>query len=370
MKCYLIFLTLIGSVLSAAQIPSMLQKIADYPYSQEKPVEEEKIFPLEEQIDFNKLKQDFILETKKIQIPEHPHAFNPSIIRWKGQLLMSFRCYDPKTRATNPIGLVWLDENFEPISTPQIFEFPFHNPVLLSKQQDPRLIAVNGRLFLVYNNIKEDVIHREMRRMFIVELFESQGLFTSSQPECLLHFENENEMRYEKNWVPFEYNGELLLAYSIIPHRIMRPLEGTHSCETLYDTRIPFTWDWGVPRGGTQALLDKDHYLSFFHSWKDIPTVQSNGKKITHYVLGAYIFENKPPFSILAVSPEPIVADNFYEPPYYRTWKPLRCVFPAGILLDEEFVWITYGRQDHELWVTKIDKKKLLQSLIPLSQTP
>ncbi|MBS0604492.1 MAG: hypothetical protein JSS60_05575 [Verrucomicrobia bacterium] len=368
MKPHHLLLLLLGTIPSHAAFQKNQTEaqpdFADYHFI-DVPVEDTPPPPL--MVDFDKMAQDFILETKRIEIPGHPCAFNPSIIRWKGSLLMSFRSYDPKTHSTNPMGLIWLDENFNPIGTPQIFELPFKNPVLVSKQQDPRLITVGERLFLVYNNIKEDVTHREMRRMFIVELFHEAETFRASEPECLMHFEGENEMRYEKNWVPFEFNGELHLGYSIIPHRILRPLLGTNTCETAYETKKPFKWDWGVPRGGTQAFADGDHYIAFFHSWTDVPTVQSGGKKISHYVMGAYTFDSKPPFSLIAVSPEPIVAHDFYRPPYYKTWKPLRCVFPAGIVLDEDFVWVSYGRQDNEVWIIKIDKKGLLNSLVPVS---
>jgi predicted GH43/DUF377 family glycosyl hydrolase len=316
-------------------------------------------------IDLDTFFSDFILETKKIEIPGHPFANNPSITRWKGRLLLSFRSYNMATGSTNPFGLVWLDEEFNPVSTPQIFELPFKNPVLASKQQDPRLITVGDRLFAVYNNILENVTHKEMRRMFVVEFHYDRDTFTASEPECITHFESENEMRYEKNWVPFAYNGQLHLGYSVIPHKIFRPILGTNSCETVSTSKNTFPWDWGHPRGGTQAILDKDHYLGFFHSWADVHTVQSNNKKITHYVMGAYIFEAHPPFNIIAASPHPIVSSGFYDPPYYKTWKPLRCVFPGGLIVDENYAWVTYGRQDHEVWIAKIDKKKLIESLVP-----
>lgn len=308
--------------------------------------------------------QDFILETKKIEFPEYPDAFNPSIIRWNGSILMSFRIYNPKNRSSNPFALVWLNENFEPMTVPQIFELPFHNPVLPSKQQDPRLVTVGGRLFVVYNNILEHVIHREIRRMFVAELFYDGGQFTASDPECLIDFEGSNEMRYEKNWVPFEYQGKLFLGQSLTPHRILHPLLGTGMCETIATSLGSIQWNWGPLRGGTQALLDGDHYLSIFHSWTDIPTIQSNGRKIAHYVIGAYTFQAHPPFAITAMSPTPIVAESFYRPPFYKTWKPMRCIFPAGIVIDDNDLWISYGRQDHEIWIAKLDKKSLLQSLI------
>ncbi len=317
-------------------------------------------------VDIETMMQDFILETKKIEFSKYPNAFNPSLIRWRGRLLMSFRIYNPINYSTNPFALVWLDESFNPIGEPQVFELPFHNPILPSKQQDPRLIAVGERLFIVYNNILENVTTREIRRMFLAELFYDGENFTASMPECLVNYKDKNDMRYEKNWVPFEYEGELLLSYSLIPHHILRPILGTGACETVEISASNIQWNWGVPRGGTQALFDKDHYLAFFHSWIDLPTVQSNGKKISHYFMGAYTFQAHPPFAITAFSPQPIVAENFYQPPYYKTWKPLRCVFPAGIIIDENYIWISYGRQDHEIWIVKLDKKGLTESLIPV----
>jgi predicted GH43/DUF377 family glycosyl hydrolase len=352
---------------------TVLQKIAldlsDYHPLEEPPIPESAKLP-PDLLDMEQMAQDLILEAKQIRFPEYPGAFNPSIIRWNGRLLLSFRIYNLHTGSTNPFALVWLDENFNPISVPQVFELPYHNPVLPSKQQDPRLISVNGRLFIVYNNQQENVIHREMRRMFIVEMNYDGDKFIPGEPECLLNYEGQSEARFEKNWVPFEYNNELMLAYSLAPHRILRPLIGQGGCETVAISQSAFKWNWGVPRGGTQALLEGNYYLSFFHSSKDIPSVQSNGKKITHYVMGAYLFDSHPPFTIRAISPSPIVAKDFYRPPYYKTWKPLRCVFPAGIVIDENYVWLAYGRQDHEIWIAKIDKKKLIDSLIPVENIP
>jgi predicted GH43/DUF377 family glycosyl hydrolase len=371
MKLHSLILALFGSIYCHAAIdpnPSSLTRdIFDYPLIEEPAPAHQEAPPATSPMDLDEMIRDFVLETKKIEIPGHPFACNSSFTRWKGNLLMSFRTYDLVTRATKPFGLIWLNENFEPIGEPQLFELPFKNPVLASRQQDPRLITLGDRLFMVYNNQLEDVVDREMRRMFLVEVYYDGSTFTTSEPECLRHFEGESGTRYEKNWTPFEYNNELHLAYSIIPHKILRPRMGTNACSTICSERKPFNWNWGEPRGGTQAVLDGDHYISFFHSWTDIRTVQSDQKKISHYFIGAYTFEAKPPFCLIAVSPEPIVAKDFYRPPFYKTWKPLRCVFPAGLIVDKDFIWITYGRQDHEIWIAKIDKEALLESLVPVS---
>jgi predicted GH43/DUF377 family glycosyl hydrolase len=150
----------------------------------------------------------------------------------------------------------------------------------------------------------------------------------------------------------------------------LRPLPGTNSCETLATTKGNTSWDWGVIRGGTPALKIDGHYLAFFHSSKLIKTVQSEGKNITHYVMGAYLFDEEPPFAITHISPEPIIGKDFYNGPAYKTWKPLRCVFPCGYVHDSRHIWVVYGRQDFEIWVAKIEKDSLFESLIPVHHSP
>ena len=33
---------------------------------------------------------------------------------------------------------------------------------------------------------------------------------------------------------------------------------------------------------------------------------------------------------------------------------------------DDRGIWIVFGRQDREMWVTQVDKKQLYESLIPI----
>jgi predicted GH43/DUF377 family glycosyl hydrolase len=86
---------------------------------------------------------------------------------------------------------------------------------------------------------------------------------------------------------------------------------------------------------------------------------------MVHYFMGAYLFEDSPPFSIQKISPNPIVSKTFYNGPAYQTWKPLRVVFPCGVIHNEKYIWVSYGRQDHEAWIVKLDKAGLYKSLVP-----
>jgi predicted GH43/DUF377 family glycosyl hydrolase len=316
--------------------------------------------------DLDELERGIILETKKVDIPGYPFAFNPSIIQWKGRLLLSFRIIpDPKHSFHSHIGLAWLNEQLKVEGTPQILSLRDSSSPVPCRAEDGRLIAINDQLYLVYSDNCEKKISRGGFRVYIAFLKEKEGQFFVSHRECLNHFEGESYSRREKNWVPFSYRDQLLLSYSIDPHRILLPLlDGSGYCETLYLTSTTLPWKWGELRGGTPALLSEEGYLAFFHSVKQMRSQQSEGKEMPHYFIGAYTFSSFPPFSLQKISPSPLVARDFYSEPHYKPyWKPLRVVFPCGFCFYGEEILLAYGREDHEVWIARIDRLKLFQDL-------
>jgi predicted GH43/DUF377 family glycosyl hydrolase len=324
-------------------------------------------------VDLEQYCQDFVLETKKIDIPGHRYAFNPSIIRWNDQLLLSFRIIaNPNvpgkissSSTESKVGLVWLDDDFNAVSDPQILEwdeafFP----------EDGRLISINDRLFLIYSGSSPNLIGPHGFFVYVAELIHDGLEFQIIHNECLSTFSGAARNHREKNWVPFINNEQLHLAYQLSPHTIFTPiLDGSGMCSTLSLTTPSVVWEWGELRGGTPALpLNNNTYLSFFHSSKVMQTVHSNDQAVPHYFMGAYTFSSHTPFNMLQISPEPIVGNNFYHGEKYAPyWHPVRVVFPCGMLMDDTYIWVTYGRQDHECWVVKMDKQGLLDSLIQVS---
>lgn len=318
-------------------------------------------------LDLNIYEQTFVLDAKQIFIPQYPDAFNPSIIKINGRFLMSFRSRNPKTGRATLVGMIWLDKNFAPLGAPQILQIEKgKDPSFYI--QDPRLVEIEGKLYMVFSDLWKNE-ESEKRRMCIGEI-EYDGIrFLLKNRKFLLNFDGEKDNKFEKNWVPFEYDNHLLLAYSLSPHKVFYPIFEKNKCTTVGFSRGNNYWNWGKLRGGTPGLLIGKYYLSFFHSSTLLTTVQSDEKPMMHYFIGAYLFDKDPPFAIKKISPKPIVKKEFYEGPMYNTWKPLRVVFPGGFVYDEKSIWVFYGRQDHEIWVVKLDKKGLLESLIPSNQT-
>lgn len=331
------------------------------------------VLPLSASVDIEAHPQDFIIELKKIEVPGFPHAFNPSIIRWQGVLLMSFwlveEAYQNSSASAgdSSVGLIWLDDDFNPISPPHFLDFG--TPT--SRAHDIRLIQVRDTLYIVYEDNIDDEVSEGGFRMWTAKLeFDGRDFHIFDQ-QALVYFDGESPLRREKNWVPFDYQGELHLAYSLAPHLIFQPFDGTGCCLTVASTRPDLQWRWGALRGGTPAVEVDGKYLAFFHSCISFPSAHSKGEVVPHYMIGAYTFEKDPPFAITNISSRPIIAKGFYSGQNYAPyWKPVCVVFPCGILVEDEFVWISYGRQDHELWVAKINRQGLLNSLIPVKQKP
>lgn len=314
-----------------------------------------------------------VVYTKKIEIPGHPYAFNPSIVRWNKGILMSFRevLGDCSTEfpccARSRIGLVWLDKKFNPKS--EVFSFEFNSPN--SHVQDPRLIVIGQDLYMVYSDYVGEAPSMGSMRMWIAKLEYDGTGFTMIDPQPWTSFYGESPMQAEKNWVPFTYKRRLQFAYSLSPHIILKPVWGTQTCNLVSNTQSAWNWQWGEPRGGTPAVELEGWYLGFFHSSMEMASIQSGCTPARHYFMGAYLFSKNPPFQVTHISRKPITAAGFYSgASYEHYWKPVCVIFPCGIIVDENDVWVSYGRQDHECWVMKIDRKKLFRSLVCTELAP
>jgi predicted GH43/DUF377 family glycosyl hydrolase len=322
------------------------------------------VVDLEEKVD------DFVLETKRIEIPGFPQAFNPSIVRFDGKLLMSFRVIpDPKTPFTSWIGLIWLNDQFLPIGKPQQLRTRRAASSVPSRAEDARLFTIGGHLYISYADNPEPKLSKGGFRMYVAELIWNGQEMVADSIERLAIFNGETESLREKNWVPFDYRGNLLLAYSLNPHLIFCPFLDTESCLTVASTEADIQWDWGDLRGGTPGLQDPvtGDYLAFFHSSKKVSSVQSDGKNIGHYFLGAYTFSSEPPFHITRVSPKPIIGKGFYSKTDYKPyWTQLKVIFPGGFFMEKECIWIAYGKDDHEIWIAKLGYQGLFKSLVPV----
>ncbi|MBI5346851.1 MAG: hypothetical protein HZB76_06910 [Chlamydiae bacterium] len=284
-------------------------------------------------------KEGLVLNVKKIEIEGVKHPLNSSIIEYGNDYLLVFRI---QNKAEDSTAIVLLDNNFKQ-------KKPYVKIDLKSKTaQDARIFKFNNGYYLTYNDplFVKDYLYRAMHLASLNENFEVN--FTT----CL----DLNIKPVEKNWVPFVDEDKLLLAYSLMPHKIMelQDLKTNSLKHYVYPNNPCFTrfhWEFGAPRGGTPAKLVDGEYLAFFHSC-------FKGINKAWYVMGAYTFQAKPPFKITRVSKYPIILSNITS---------TRITYPAGFVLgkekDKEVIFVSYGENDTCSKIMTIDKAKLFESL-------
>ena len=305
-----------------------------------------------------------ILNSKQIIMPNCPGAFNPSLTKLEeGGFLLVFRyCPDRINEGwVSYIGVVRLNEVFEPVSEPQLLSVRRKNSKTPSQSEDARIFSYFGRHFVFFNDNLEikDPSFGQRRDIYLAELLDDHGHFSLSSPMKLIHDTKYNEKWWQKNWMPFEWNQRLLLVYSIDPHEIIDPnfIEGI--CHPFYTTSPAIPWYWGDLRGGTPAILVDNQYLSFFHSSLKIASDASFGMEMWHYFMGAYAFSPEPPFQITHISPEPIIGKGFYT----HSNSEKRVIFPSGCIYRDPYIYVSYGKDDKEMWIATIDKDALMKSL-------
>src|SRR5438105_7485875 len=214
------------------------------------------LLSLDKAFDEFPMDQKIVLAQKRIVLDDYPEAYNPSILQLSEGLLMCFR-YTPD-RYWSPwlsyIGLVWLDDNFEPLSKPQILSTRTNNSKTQSQSEDPRLFSYRGRVFLIYND-NMDVNCSSLgdkRDMFVAELFYQSGQFSLSSPLKLVHQEKAH-LICQKNWAPFEWEKKLLISYTVNPHEILYANLQNGACYTCHETESLLEWDFGRLRESSPA---------------------------------------------------------------------------------------------------------------------
>jgi hypothetical protein len=306
--------------------------------------------------------------------PVFTRAYNPSIVAWRGQVLMAYRVDSGRNASfLRRIAICRLDDSLALIPGSVI---PFSDSLegCGRWQYDPRFLVFKERLFIHFNN---NYLTRP-NRIFLAEV----------DPETLLPMAPAREVTLdaprrdiEKNWMFFGNRDELFAVYSIQPHAVLRvDISGTGPivCRPAFRN----SWDdrdyarrFGEMRGGTPPILVGETYVSFFHSSRQenrlgellqsmplppglarIRILAALDRRIrwflskSIYFGGIYTFEAQPPFLPVASSSEPFLRPENEAPRRYR-WRPNHraagVVFPCGLVPWENGQYLlSYGLHD------------------------
>lgn len=223
--------------------------------------------------------------------------------------------------------------------------------------EDIRLFVWNGVIYGIATTYKAD----GGNRMYFMPIISEQAL-TEKTNLSAIRVKKEDATKiisplskkgsFDKNWVPFIYEGNLMLSYSSFPHIVLAYDKNARGRESNF----PIKYQTGrkIPalamRGGSQAIpiSGGDEYIGCGHV--------RNGMKYTHYF---YSFENKPPFAIKRISSVFVIGEELYQKD--------RVQFVAGIAEIDGKIILTYGESDAEAYEVEIPTERVLNALIPIS---
>lgn len=156
---------------------------------------------------------------------------------------------------------------------------------------------------------------------------------------------------HEKNWLWFFHGGRLYMVYRAEPHTVVQ-FDQNVKAIAEHKTEWQSGWEWGEIRGGTSPTLAGDGlYWTFFHSSKP----WRGGKR--RYVMGAYAFEPKPPFKVVAITVKPLLIGSTYDR-WHKDKPP--CVFSRGATYRGDRWTISGGVNDFDSFICHLPHSDLL----------
>jgi len=310
---------------------------------------------------------------------------NPGMIEFGGEVWF---CYRAGMRHWEPTDIVigvmdrkkWLPKKkFNKIKFPELGTRGY-------TLEDPRLFIYDGRLHISAAIIKYDPATHEIKwiRQCIIE-------YSTLELKIIQH--SEIKQKAEKNWIFFNYDGELYCSYSIFDqrHDVCRVVDNL-AYPAYYTSYRCARWQRGNVMRGTSNLVLKDGLLwgvahtSVDSDWwttkysRDLGLVASYLSECSHVVIGKqrsrgtkaihfqgvfYAMNSKPPFGIVYMQRGGMLAV-----PDLKTSIGKHVFYPSGLILDGDDWIVAAGINDFKTAILRVPHSKVMEYLFQTSWYP
>lgn len=288
-----------------------------------------------------------------------PRYQNPGLLRHKGKLWLAYRYHRMETPTKRSgIGMVEIDASTGQ-SIGKSHHLPLANPTGNEHHEDCRLFMLRGEPHISATCMVGYIPGVNYTCLMMYGRLALVRNKWTVVEEFTPQYGNNNGFSKEKNWVFFEHEKKLHCIYATDPEHVVLEIDGDRVVRE-YKTKGP-VWHWGHVRGGTPPVdLGDGRMLAIFHS--SLPTEEP--PHYVRYYAAAYTFEKKPPFRILQISEQPILAGSEedghrVDPRYIEGWKPY-VVFPCGLVPDGKNWLMSFGINDWQCAVGRITPDHLL----------
>jgi len=297
----------------------------------------------------------------------HETFINGSIAKYKERNYFAYRT-DQRPWCTQPrIHLVEIDDALVPISNSVTLQVKTNkqgwrvdytgrcNEDYGQRAEDPRLCVVGDSLFIFWTDgfkmyysqldivdldgcISDDANDRSYSKTTHLQAH-IRKVHVPKPPHVPELLADPKYDGREKNWTPFDRNGQLWIIYCFDPFIACRLQDGDITEVVRHEQEGKLDWKYGFVKGGTPAMLWNDtEYITIFHS-----NIR-DATGINYYYAGAFTFDRET-LKPTRISRYPIIAP--YPDLDCQRPNTSYVVFPCGLMIQDDLVLISYGYNDH-----------------------
>lgn len=275
------------------------------------------------------------------------NAYNASILRHKGSLLLTFREHSRGDWRTT-LSIAELNGDFTPKSVSRI-EMPAS--LADDSHEDARLFVHNQELWMSWT-CSRNVGGLFRCAMAFGNLIVEDGQWKVDR-YCLPTYGKNDWTALEKNWVAFELDGALWSYYDTKDNvQTFIRLQGEVVAESVKSRSFP--WAYGPIHGGAILRSKSGTLLHFFNSRLGH---LANGSH--RYHIGVAELSANPPFDMLRISQRPVVySEEGYNLDGYR-WSKAHVVFACGAIYDAQGILLSIGWNDSKCRLIRLKEEEL-----------
>lgn len=271
-------------------------------------------------------------------------AYNPSIIRFHGKLVMTYRFHE--ATAKTKLGIAELDDAFDVVYSETLNLDEDENLSL----EDARLFEFKGELWMNFtvstwpnfpsSQMKFAKLYKPDRwRVSDKDLYWLPCRQTMEKNHCPLVHEEMLNIVYRHNWKMDD--GVWQVVFTPSDKREMKT--------------PGLRWPYGEIRGGTPPLPYQGRLISFFHS-----SMRNEMPPTTwRYYIGAMLIKAGKEFEMLAVSKRPIARGSEAGGDASRFHFKKNIIIPYGAIEDDGGWMVSCGVNDSQCLLVKIEPSEL-----------
>ena len=303
-------------------------------------------------------------------IAEGFHTFNPALISDGNEgFIMAYR-FVANSDLIRRIAICRLDSDLKVVegsafNLSDFIEFADSSVDSHSREwfADPRLFNLQGKTWMVWN----DGNRSEGNHQFMVQIdFEGDLKVAGAAREIKI---DGGRRKNEKNWSFFESDNKVWVVYSISPHEILS-VDMSSDSRIICQSEASVEWNaryskhFGSLRGGAQPVRVGDKFINLVHSSFNMP----EGRE---YVAAVYEFSASYPFAPVRERPIPLnlnipkSTENGSESGNKLNPTTSSVVYPTGLEIRGENVWVSAGVNDSELALIKGTLSDLTSGMEP-----